>query len=84
MLLGLEALTEASNLRYATRSNYEWAYQYEARVRFGLFRINRTARETPDGSFPRRMTEGARAMQAVITLRDTEAGAARLRPDAPW
>ena len=26
--------------------------------------------ETPDGSFPRRMTEGARAMQAVIALRD--------------
>ena len=71
-------------LYWSIVDNYEWAYQYEARARFGLFRINRTARETPDGSFPRRMTEGARAMQAVIALRDAEAGAARLRPDAPW
>ena len=55
-------------LHWSIVDNYEWAYQYEARARFGLFRVNRTALETPDGSFPRRMTEGARAMQAVIAI----------------
>jgi beta-glucosidase len=62
-------------LYWSIVDNYEWAYQYEARARFGLFRINRTALETPDGSFPRRLTEGGRAMQAVIALRDAEATA---------
>src|SRR5215471_17364021 len=62
-------------LYWSIVDNYEWAYQYEARARFGLFRVNRTALETPNGSFPRRMTEGARAMQAVIALRDADAAA---------
>ena len=29
-------------LYWSIVDNYEWAYQYEARARFGLFRINRT------------------------------------------
>jgi beta-glucosidase/6-phospho-beta-glucosidase/beta-galactosidase len=62
-------------LHWSIVDNYEWAYQYEARARFGLFRVNRTSLETPDGSFPRRMTEGARAMQAVIAARDADATA---------
>ena len=62
-------------LHWSIVDNYEWAYQYEARARFGLFRVNRTTLETPDGSFPRRMTEGARAMQAVIASRDADATA---------
>src|SRR5262245_9515069 len=60
-------------LHWSIVDNYEWAYQYEARARFGLFHVNRTTLETPDGSFPRRMTEGARAMQAVIASRDADA-----------
>src|SRR5262249_21567201 len=62
-------------LYWSIVDNYEWAYQYEARAAFGPFRVNRTALETPNGSFPRRMTEGARAMQAVIALRDADATA---------
>jgi beta-glucosidase len=62
-------------LHWTIVDNYEWAYQYEARARFGLFRVNRTTLETPDGSFPRHITEGARAMQAVIALRDADAAA---------
>jgi beta-glucosidase len=59
-------------LYWSIVDNYEWAYQYDARARFGLFRVNRTTLETPNGSFPRRMTEGARAMQAVIASRDAD------------
>lgn len=59
-------------LHWSIVDNYEWAYQYEPRARFGLFRVSRMDLETPDGSFPRRMTEGARAMQAVIALRDAD------------
>ena len=59
-------------LHWSIVDNYEWAYQYEARARFGLFRVDRTTLETLDGSFPRRMTEGARAMQAVIAWRDAD------------
>ncbi len=62
-------------LHWSIVDNYEWAYQYEPRARFGLFCVNRTALETPDGSFPRRMTEGARALQAVIAMRDADATA---------
>jgi beta-glucosidase len=62
-------------LHWSIVDNYEWAYQYEARARFGLFRVDRTSLETPGGSFPRRMTEGARAMQAVIAWRDADAPA---------
>ena len=62
-------------LHWSIVDNYEWAYQYEARARFGLFRVNRAALETPNGSFPRHMTEGARAMQAVIAMRDADATA---------
>ncbi|HSX80363.1 MAG TPA: family 1 glycosylhydrolase [Candidatus Saccharimonadia bacterium] len=39
-------------LYWSIVDNYEWAYQYEARARFGLFHINRTTLETPAGSFP--------------------------------
>jgi beta-glucosidase/6-phospho-beta-glucosidase/beta-galactosidase len=59
-------------LYWSIVDNYEWAYQYEARARFGLFHVNRTTLETPAGSFPRHITEGARAMQAVIALRDAD------------
>jgi hypothetical protein len=59
-------------LHWSIVNNYEWAYQYEPRARFGLFRVSRMDLETPDGSFPRRMTEGARAMQAAIALRDAD------------
>src|SRR5215831_16902291 len=59
-------------LYWSIVDNYEWAYQYEGRARFGLFYVNRTTLETPDGSFPRRLTEGARAMQAVIAVRDAD------------
>jgi beta-glucosidase/6-phospho-beta-glucosidase/beta-galactosidase len=62
-------------LHWTIVDNYEWAYQYEARARFGLFRVNRATLETPDGSFPRHITEGARAMQAVIAWRDADAAA---------
>jgi len=62
-------------LHWSIVDNYEWAYQYEARARFGLFRVNRATLETPDGSFPRHITEGARAMQAMIALRDADATA---------
>ena len=62
-------------LHWSIVDNYEWAYQYEARARFGLFRVSRMDLETPDGSFPRHITEGARAMQAVIALRDADATA---------
>src|SRR5262249_43764320 len=62
-------------LYWSIVDNYEWAYQYEGRARFGLFYVNRTTLETPDGSFPRRLTEGARAMQAVIAWRDADAAA---------
>jgi beta-glucosidase/6-phospho-beta-glucosidase/beta-galactosidase len=62
-------------LHWSIVDNYEWAYQYEARARFGLFRVNRAALETPNGSFPRHITEGARAMQAVIAMRDADATA---------
>ena len=59
-------------LHWSIVDNYEWAYQYEARARFGLFRVDRTTLETLDGSFRRHITEGARAMQAVIALRDAD------------
>ena len=62
-------------LHWSIVDNYEWAYQYDARARFGLFRVSRMDLETPDGSFPRHITEGARAMQAVIALRDADATA---------
>jgi hypothetical protein len=62
-------------LHWSIVDNYEWAYQYEPRARFGLFHVNRMVLETPDGSFPRRMTEGARALQAVIAMRDADATA---------
>src|SRR5205823_3378972 len=62
-------------LHWSIVDNYEWAYQYEPRARFGLFCVDRTAFETPGGSFPRYITEGARAMQAVIALRDVDATA---------
>src|SRR5262245_54298804 len=62
-------------LHWSIVDNYEWAYQYEARARFGLFHINRATLETPNGSFPRRLTEGARAIQAVIAWRDADAAA---------
>ena len=62
-------------LYWSIVDNYEWAYQYEARARFGLFRVDRLTLETLDGSFPRRMTEGARAMQAVIAGRDADEAA---------
>jgi hypothetical protein len=62
-------------LHWSIVANYEWAYQYEDRARFGLFWVNRAVLETPDGSFPRHITEGARAMQAVIALRDADAAA---------
>jgi len=62
-------------LHWSIVDNYEWAYQYEPRARFGLFCVDRTAFETPGGSFPRYITEGARAMQAVIALRDADATA---------
>src|SRR5262249_48707686 len=62
-------------LHWSIVDNYEWAYQYEARAKFGLFHVNRTTLETPDGSFPRRLTEGARALQAVIAWRDADAAA---------
>ena len=67
-----EGVNVIGYLHWSIVDNYEWAYQYEARARFGLFRVNRTSLETPDGSFPRRMTEGARAMQAVIASRDAD------------
>ena len=70
-----EGIDVMGYLYWSIVDNYEWTYHYEARARFGLFRINRTALETPDGSFPRRMTEGARAMQGVIALRDADATA---------
>src|SRR5499427_10128811 len=35
-------------LHWSIVDNYEWAYQYEPRARFGLFGVNRTAIETPE------------------------------------
>jgi hypothetical protein len=67
-----EGVNVMGYLHWSIVDNYEWAYQYEARARFGLFRVNRTSLESHDGSFPRRMTEGARAMQAVIASRDAD------------
>jgi beta-galactosidase len=57
-----EGIDVMGYLYWSIVDNYEWAYHYEARARFGLFRVNRSTLETPDGSFPRWMTEGARAM----------------------
>src|SRR5262249_24711514 len=62
-------------LHWSIVDNYEWAYRYEGRARFGLCHVNRMTLETPNGSFPRRLTEGARAMQAVIAARDADAAA---------
>jgi beta-glucosidase/6-phospho-beta-glucosidase/beta-galactosidase len=70
-----EGVNVIGYLHWSIVDNYEWAYQYEPRARFGLFYVNRMALETPDGSFPRRMTEGARALQAVIAMRDADAPA---------
>jgi beta-glucosidase/6-phospho-beta-glucosidase/beta-galactosidase len=70
-----EGVNVMGYLHWSIVDNYEWAYQYEARARFGLFRVNRASLETPSESFPRSITEGARAMQAVIALRDADAAA---------
>src|SRR5262249_41204229 len=62
-------------LHWSIVDNYEWAYQYETRARFCLFHINRATLDTPAGSFRRRLTEVARALQAVIAGRDADAAA---------
>jgi len=49
-------------LHWSLVDNFEWAYNYDSRARFGLIQLDRTARDA-SGGFRRRLTRGALAFK---------------------
>jgi beta-glucosidase/6-phospho-beta-glucosidase/beta-galactosidase len=59
-----EGVRIAGYIHWTLMDNWEWAYDYSPDARFGLFSVDRG---TGEESYPRHITEGALALQYIIT-----------------